>query len=104
MISEIGNTQRTGYTASKIFHMYRNERHLFDNTYKFLLVHNYINWYHLVDENYNFFTLSRKDFNKMYIRELKMWLKKLGYGRLSKLRKKELYEMVVKYNEEINLL
>lgn len=45
MISEIANTQRTGYTASKIFHMYRNERHLFDNTYKFLLVHNYINWY-----------------------------------------------------------
>ncbi len=45
MISEIGNSQRAGYTASKIFHMFRNERSYFDNTYKFLLVHNYINWF-----------------------------------------------------------
>lgn len=71
---------------------------------KELKKHKYRNWYHLVDENYNFFILSRKDFNKMYIRELKMWLKILGYKRLSKLRKKQLYEMVVKYNEELNLL
>ena len=45
MISEIGNTQRTGYTASKIFHMYRNERSHYNETDSFLLVHNFINWY-----------------------------------------------------------
>jgi len=41
MITEVANSQRTGYTASKIFHMYRNERELYDNTDHFLLVHNY---------------------------------------------------------------
>tara|TARA_B100000953_G_scaffold35931_1_gene28130 strand:+ start:299 stop:868 length:570 start_codon:yes stop_codon:yes gene_type:complete len=74
---------------------------------KELKKYNYINWYHLVDENRNFWTLHRKDFNKMYVRELKIWLKRLGYkpkGGISKLRKKQLYEMVVKYNEELNLL
>jgi len=74
---------------------------------KELKKYNYINWYHLVDENRNFWTLHRKDFNKMLKNELKMWLKKLGYkpkGGISKLRKKQLYEMVVKYNEELNLL
>ena len=45
MITEVANSQRTGYTASKIFHMYRNERELYDKTDYFLLVHNYINWY-----------------------------------------------------------
>ncbi len=45
MIKEVANSQRTGYTASKIFHMYRNERELYDKTDHFLLVHNYINWY-----------------------------------------------------------
>ena len=45
MINEIGNSQRSGYTASKIFHMYRNERSYYDSTKHFLLVHNYINWY-----------------------------------------------------------
>ena len=45
MISEIGNTQRTGYTASKIFHMYRNENTFFEETNCFFLVHNFINWY-----------------------------------------------------------
>ena len=45
MIAEISNNQRPGYTASKIFHMYKNERKFFDDTHFFLLVHNYINWY-----------------------------------------------------------
>ena len=45
MIAKIGNTQRTGYTASKIFHMYRNEKSYYENTDSFLLVHNFINWY-----------------------------------------------------------
>ena len=45
MISEIANTQRVGYTASKIFHMYRNERNSYMKTHSFLLVHNFINWY-----------------------------------------------------------
>ena len=45
MISEISNSQRTGYTASKIFHMQRNEIELFNSTYHFMLVHNYVNYF-----------------------------------------------------------
>ena len=45
MIAEISNSQRTGYTASKIFHMQRNETELFNNTYQFMLVHNYVNYF-----------------------------------------------------------
>ena len=45
MIAEISNSQRTGYTASKIFHMQRNEIELYNNTYQFLLVHNYVNYF-----------------------------------------------------------
>jgi len=43
MIAEVSNSQRTGYTASKIFHMQRNEIDFFNKTHQFLLVHNYIN-------------------------------------------------------------
>jgi xylulokinase len=45
MVKEVSNSQRTGYTAAKIFHMYRHERELYDNTATFFLVHNYINYY-----------------------------------------------------------
>ena len=45
MIQEIGNTQRTGYTASKIFHMVRHEYEIYAGTTTFFLVHNYMNWY-----------------------------------------------------------
>jgi len=45
MISETSNTQRTGYTAAKIYHMYRHERNIYNNTHILFLVHNYINWY-----------------------------------------------------------
>jgi xylulokinase len=45
MIREVGNSQRTGYTAAKIFHMFRHETELFKRTSTFFLVHNYINWY-----------------------------------------------------------
>lgn len=45
MINEVGNTQRTGYTASKIFHMKRNEPEKYKKTETLFLVHNYINWY-----------------------------------------------------------
>ena len=45
MIREIGNTQRTGYTAGKIFHMFRHERKAYNQTATFFLVHNFINWY-----------------------------------------------------------
>jgi len=44
MIGEISNTQRTGYTAAKIFHMVRHEPDAFANTATVFLVHNYINW------------------------------------------------------------
>ena len=45
MIAETGNTQRTGYTAAKIYHMFRNEKENYDKTSILFLVHNYINWY-----------------------------------------------------------
>jgi xylulokinase len=45
MVKEVSNSQRTGYTAAKIFHLYRHEREIYDNTATFFLVHNYINYY-----------------------------------------------------------
>ncbi len=45
MVEEVGNSQRTGYTAAKIFHMYRHDRAAYNKTTTFFLVHNYINWY-----------------------------------------------------------
>jgi len=45
MIKEVGNSQRTGYTASKIFNLFRHERELYEKTKTFFLVHNYINWF-----------------------------------------------------------
>jgi len=45
MIQAIGNTQRPGYTAGKIFHMYRHEPSKAIKTSTFFLVHNYINWF-----------------------------------------------------------
>lgn len=45
MIAEVGNSQRSGYTAPKIFHMLRHERANYDRTATCFLVHNYINWH-----------------------------------------------------------
>ena len=45
MIAEVGNSQRTGYTASKIFHMFRHEPENYRRAATLFLVHNYINWY-----------------------------------------------------------
>jgi len=45
MIAEVGNTQRTGYTAPKILHMLRHEPDAYAEASTFFLVHNYINWY-----------------------------------------------------------
>jgi D-xylulose kinase len=45
MIEEVGNSQLTGYTASKIFHFVRNEPDAYKKTSTLFLVHNYINWY-----------------------------------------------------------
>jgi len=45
MIAEVGNTQRPGYTAGKIYHFLRHEPEAYKRTAVFLLVHNYINWY-----------------------------------------------------------
>jgi xylulokinase len=45
MIREVGNSQRTGYTAGKIFHMLCHENEIYQKTSTFLIVHNYINWY-----------------------------------------------------------
>ena len=45
MIKEVGNSQRTGYTAAKIFHMARHEPEAFAQTNVCFLVHNYINYY-----------------------------------------------------------
>jgi xylulokinase len=45
MIAEVGNTQRTGYTASKILHFARHEPEAFEQTATCFLVHNFVNWY-----------------------------------------------------------
>ena len=45
MVREVGNSQRTGYTAAKIFHMFRHEKDAYLKSTTFFLVHNYINWY-----------------------------------------------------------
>lgn len=45
MIEEVGNTQRTGYTAPKILHMRRNGPGCYAETATLFLVHNFINWY-----------------------------------------------------------
>lgn len=45
MIGEVGNSQRTGYTAAKIFHMLRHEPEIYNKSAILFLVHNYINWY-----------------------------------------------------------
>jgi xylulokinase len=45
VVEEVGNSQRTGYTAAKIFHMVRNEPDLYAKSSTFFLVHNYINFY-----------------------------------------------------------
>ncbi|MBN1895799.1 hypothetical protein JW906_15010, partial [bacterium] len=45
MIREVGNSQRTGYTAPKIFHMFRHEPEYYRKTATFFLVHNFINWH-----------------------------------------------------------
>jgi len=45
MIAEVGNSQRTGYTAAKIFHLQRHDPEAFARTTICFLVHNYINWH-----------------------------------------------------------
>jgi xylulokinase len=45
MIGEVGNSQRTGYTAAKIFHMQRHEPEVFARAQTLFLVHNFINWH-----------------------------------------------------------
>ena len=45
MIAEVGNTQRTGYTAPKILHMVRHEPEHYARATTLFLVHNYVNWY-----------------------------------------------------------
>ncbi|MBE0592319.1 MAG: hypothetical protein IH616_07955 [Gemmatimonadales bacterium] len=45
MIEEVGNSQRTGYTAPKILHMRRHEPESYARARTLFLVHNYINWY-----------------------------------------------------------
>ena len=45
MIAEVGNSQRTGYTAPKILHMRRHEPEIFARASTLFLVHNYVNWY-----------------------------------------------------------
>lgn len=45
MVAEVGNSQRTGYTAAKIFHMVRHEPENYAKSSTLFLVHNYINFY-----------------------------------------------------------
>jgi xylulokinase len=45
MIQEVGNSQRTGYTAAKIFHLVRHEPENYAKSSTLFLVHNFINFY-----------------------------------------------------------
>lgn len=45
MIAEVGNSQRTGYTAPKILHLRRHEPEAYARASTLFVVHNYINWY-----------------------------------------------------------
>ncbi|UCC85264.1 MAG: hypothetical protein JSW46_10280 [Gemmatimonadota bacterium] len=45
MIEEVGNSQRTGYTAPKILHLRRHEPEAYAHASTLFVVHNYINWY-----------------------------------------------------------
>jgi len=45
MIAEVGNFQRTGYTAAKIYFLIRHEPENYQRTSTLFLVHNYVNWY-----------------------------------------------------------
>jgi xylulokinase len=45
MIAEVGNSQRTGYTAPKILHMRRHEPDTYARAHTLFLVHNYVNWH-----------------------------------------------------------
>jgi xylulokinase len=45
MIREVGNSQRPGYTASKILHMKRHEPDCYARAAMLMVVHNYVNWW-----------------------------------------------------------
>jgi xylulokinase len=45
MIAEVGNSQRTGYTAPKILHLRRHEPEAYARARTLFLVHNYVNWH-----------------------------------------------------------
>jgi xylulokinase len=45
MVREIGNSQRTGYTAGKILHLKRHEPERWARSRILFLVHNYVDWY-----------------------------------------------------------
>jgi xylulokinase len=45
MIKEVGNSQRPGYTAGKIYHLYRHEPEAAQRSSTFFLVHNYVNYF-----------------------------------------------------------
>ena len=45
MLAEVGNTQRPGYTASKILHLKRHEPDAWERASTLFVVKDYINWY-----------------------------------------------------------
>jgi len=45
MVREVGNSQRTGYTAGKILHLKRHEPERWAKARVLFLVHNYVDWY-----------------------------------------------------------
>ena len=56
----------------------------------------------LLNEQINYTILIRDDFNEMNKTELKMWLKTMGYSGFESLQQKQLRNLVIKYNNEIN--
>ncbi len=79
MIDEIGNTQRPGYTAGKIFHIYRHEPDRGKKTSTFFLVHNYINWFLTGGKNNGVRVMEPGDTSGMALRKpgSNFWSKKV---------------------------
>jgi xylulokinase len=80
MIAEVGNSQRPGYTASKIYHFLINEPEEYIKTTTFFLVHNYINWYLTGAENGGVRVMEQGDASGMALwnPQKKQWSEKVA--------------------------
>ncbi len=79
MIEEVGNSQRTGYTAAKIYHFVRHESENYQKTATLFLVHNFINWYLTGGKNNGIRVMEPGDTSgtALWHPEKRAWSKKL---------------------------